>query len=69
MWWLTAVSLMGISRAAQLPVLPTAFFGQFTEYTAPQTVPPPFIDGIPQAPIYASRGLVYYEILVPPRHD
>ncbi len=43
------------------PVLPTAFVANFTEYTAPLTGPPPYVDGVPGAPFFASRGAVFYD--------
>ena len=52
--------LLGMAFANP-PPLPTAFQGNFTEYSASLTGPPPYIDGIPAAPFYASRGEVYYD--------
>jgi hypothetical protein len=42
-------------------ILPFYFQGEFVEFTAPLTNPPPYVNGIPQAPFYASRGKVYYD--------
>jgi hypothetical protein len=55
------------------PVLPQYFQGNFTEYTAPLTGPPPYVNGVPDAPFVASRGFVYYdwdlESMIEERHD
>lgn len=50
-----------LASAQQAPLLPTAFYGKFVEYTAPDAKSPPYIDGVPQAPFYGSRGRVYYD--------
>jgi hypothetical protein len=44
------------------PVLPQFFHGPFTEYTSYDDARgPPYINGVPPAPLVASRGYVYYD--------
>lgn len=50
---------VAITAAITPPDLPTAFYGKFTEFTAPKTASPPFKDGVPDAPFIASRGAHY----------
>jgi len=49
------------SQSQSPPPLPQAFQCNFTEYTAPQTGSPPYVDGLPSPPFYASRGTTYYD--------
>ena len=58
---LAAVAAGAAVEAHEPPVLPQFFQGEFVEYTAPLTGPPPYVDGLPQPPYYASRGRVYYD--------
>ena len=43
------------------PVLPVQFLGQFTEYYAPLAPSPPYENGLPPAPLTATRGNVFYD--------
>jgi hypothetical protein len=53
---------LGLAITASLaPILPQYFVANFTEYTAPLTRDPPYVDGVPEAPFYASRGATYYD--------
>lgn len=50
------------ASSKQPPILPQYFQGQFTEYTAyDDTAGPPYVNGVPPAPLLASRGRVYYD--------
>jgi hypothetical protein len=55
------VALCAAAAAPLPPVLPQHFEGHFTEYTAKTTRPPPFVNGIPDAPFFASRGRTFYD--------
>ena len=43
------------------PVLPIYFEADFVEYTAPYAPYPPYLNGVPPAPFWASRGKTYYD--------
>lgn len=60
---LTVLALcLAAAAATRLPpILPIHFQGNFTEFTATLTAPPPFVNGIPQPPFKASRGHVAYD--------
>ena len=56
-----ALTTTAVSSPSTPPMLPTFFEGDFLEYTATSAYPPPYVDGIPQPPYYASRGKVHYD--------
>lgn len=58
---LTAISAVTCAPPIP-PVLPQYFQGKFTEYSSYlDTVGPPYVNGVPPAPLVASRGHVYYD--------
>lgn len=62
-WFYICLSLVIFScvLAQAPPLIPSAFYGKFTEYNAPLSTPPPYVNGIPEAPFIATRGEVYYD--------
>ena len=50
-----------VGRTVLPPNMPEQFSTTFTEFTAPLTGPPPYLNGVPQAPFWASRGTTYYD--------
>lgn len=58
------VALALTALAAPLPPnIPEHFITEFTEYTAfnASEASPPYANGLPPPPFYASRGLTYYD--------
>jgi hypothetical protein len=43
------------------PLIPEFFTCNFTEFTAPLTGPPPYVNGVPQPPFKATRGHTFYD--------
>lgn len=58
---LSAVLSTYLASSGPAPFLPQYFFANFTEYTAPLSQSPPYINGVPDAPFYATRGATYYD--------
>lgn len=56
-----AATRVAAANPTKPPAIPQGFYGSFTEYSAPLTAPPPYINGIPDAPFIATRGEVYYD--------
>jgi hypothetical protein len=68
---LSCISTLLVATAAtpskpSPPSLPSFFQGEFVEFTAPLTNPPPYVNGVPQAPFTATRGKVYYDYTISP---
>ncbi len=55
------LSLVVLAACQPAPFLPDYFVANFTEYSAPLTSDPPYVDGVPSAPFYATRGATYYD--------
>lgn len=52
---------MAATARVLAPSLPEHFSADFTEFTAPLAVKPPFVNGEPPAPFWGTRGKTYYD--------